>query len=51
VGNLGLPSINSDGLGHKTVSNPNQGAVFYDSNSKPQAEVTKSALQKIVKPN
>jgi len=49
VGNLGMPSIQMDTMGNKTTIMPDQGAVFFDSNATKQAEVSKSALNKIVK--
>ena len=49
VGNLGLPTIQQDALGKQTTTMPQQGAVLFNSSTTKQAEVTKSALQKIVK--
>ena len=49
VGNLGLPTIQQDATGKQTVTMPGQGAVFFDSNSTKQAEVSKNALEKIIK--
>jgi hypothetical protein len=49
VGNLGLPVINTDQLGAKSVSMPKQGAVFYNSSSTQLFQVTKNALEKIAK--
>jgi RHS repeat-associated protein len=49
VGNLGLPTIQQDALGKQTTIMPQQGAVLFNSSTTKQAEVTKSALQKIVK--
>ena len=47
VGNLGIPTVTSDGLGNHTEHSPEQGAVFYDSKSNKQATVTKDAVTKI----
>jgi hypothetical protein len=49
VGNLGLPTITSDGLGSHSVNKPDQGAVFYDSQGSTKAELTNNALKKILK--
>jgi len=49
VGNLGLPTITSDGLGNHTTIAPSQGAVFYDSKANEKAEITTYALKKIIK--
>jgi RHS repeat-associated protein len=51
VGNLGLPTIQTDGLGKQITTMPAQGAVFFDSKSTKQAEISKNALNKIIKSN
>lgn len=47
--NLGGPTSSTDQLGNVTTFNPIQGAVFYNSNAKDIDELTKSAVQRIVR--
>lgn len=49
VGNLGAPSVTNDMIKGRSVSLPKQGIVIYNSNAQPQVELTKKAVQKILK--
>lgn len=50
VGNLGMPSVRSDGLGNNTTLMPRQGAVFYNNKSETQLEMTTGSIENIIKP-
>jgi hypothetical protein len=49
VGNLGLPTADTNSAGVTTINPPQkgQGAVFYDNKSKQTAEINKATLNKL----
>jgi RHS repeat-associated protein len=49
VGNLSMPTSQTDQFGKTTFSTPQRGAVFYDRNSVPTMQLTTKAMQNIIR--